>query len=190
MTLSDEFPWYRAVPSTERLTQGDILFDCPVLEWGEVSPDVKEHDLQGIVEVQKQDLIVMTQACDLEHGKIANVILCAHRGLQEFKIEWEDQRKARGLSVSAKEWSKEIKTINAGYRWSMASIAASESPKFDVRIVNFHYIYSLPLDFIDVFLSKSSVQRPRLLPPYREYLSQSFARYFMRVGLPIDLKLP
>ncbi len=29
--------------------------------------------------------------------------------------------------------------------------------------------------------------RLRLLPPYREHLSQSFARQFMRVGLPIDL---
>jgi hypothetical protein len=27
----------------------------------------------------------------------------------------------------------------------------------------------------------------RLLPPYREHLSQSFARYFMRVGLPVDI---
>ena len=29
-------------------------------------------------------------------------------------------------------------------------------------------------------------RRLRLLPPYREHLSQSFARFFMRVGLPID----
>ena len=29
--------------------------------------------------------------------------------------------------------------------------------------------------------------RKRLLPPYREHLSQSFARYFMRVGLPTDI---
>jgi hypothetical protein len=29
--------------------------------------------------------------------------------------------------------------------------------------------------------------RLRLLPPYREHLSQAFARYFMRVGLPQDI---
>jgi hypothetical protein len=29
--------------------------------------------------------------------------------------------------------------------------------------------------------------RLRLLPPYREHLSQSFARFFMRVGLPVDI---
>jgi len=27
----------------------------------------------------------------------------------------------------------------------------------------------------------------RRLPPYREHLSQAFARYFMRVGLPQDI---
>jgi hypothetical protein len=26
-----------------------------------------------------------------------------------------------------------------------------------------------------------------LLPPYREHLSQAFARFFMRVGLPVDI---
>ena len=26
-----------------------------------------------------------------------------------------------------------------------------------------------------------------LLPPYREHLSQAFARFFMRVGLPLDI---
>jgi hypothetical protein len=25
------------------------------------------------------------------------------------------------------------------------------------------------------------------MPPYREHLSQAFARYFMRVGLPSDI---
>ncbi len=29
--------------------------------------------------------------------------------------------------------------------------------------------------------------RPRLLPPYREHLAQAFARFFMRVGLPVDI---
>ena len=29
--------------------------------------------------------------------------------------------------------------------------------------------------------------RLRLCPPYREHLAQSFARFFMRVGLPIDI---
>jgi hypothetical protein len=39
--------------------------------------------------------------------------------------------------------------------------------------------------FIETIIK--SKQHKRLLPPYREHLSQSFARYFMRVGLPVDI---
>ena len=31
--------------------------------------------------------------------------------------------------------------------------------------------------------------RLRLCPPYREHLSQAFARYFMRVGLSINIHI-
>ena len=55
----------------------------------------------------------------------------------------------------------------------------------EVRVVSFRQIYSVPLDY----LRERAKQRPRLrlLPPYREQLAQAFARYFMRVGLPIDI---
>jgi hypothetical protein len=55
----------------------------------------------------------------------------------------------------------------------------------DFYFVDFHNIYSIPKSFA-LSLSKQG-KRKRLLPPYREHLSQSFARYFMRVGLPTDI---
>lgn len=36
-------------------------------------------------------------------------------------------------------------------------------------------------------ITRKEIEHLRLLPPYREHLSQAFARYFMRVGLPQDL---
>ncbi len=55
----------------------------------------------------------------------------------------------------------------------------------EIRIVDFKRVYSLPVKYVRnrARLSK----RLRLLPPYREHLSQSFARFFMRVGLPVDI---
>jgi len=44
----------------------------------------------------------------------------------------------------------------------------------------------VPFDFI-VDLAKKKGKRLRLLPPYREHLSQAFARFFIRVGLPVDI---
>jgi hypothetical protein len=55
----------------------------------------------------------------------------------------------------------------------------------DVRIVDFRKVYSLPVAFVRN--RAAMAERLQLLPPYREQLSQSFARFFMYVGLPIDI---
>jgi hypothetical protein len=57
--------------------------------------------------------------------------------------------------------------------------------KRDVCVVDFRRVYSLPVAFVRRRASLGN--RLRLMPPYREHLSQSFARFFMRVGLPIDI---
>jgi len=48
-------------------------------------------------------------------------------------------------------------------------------------------ISSIPLAFVRQRAARAD-DRLRLLPPYREHLSQAFARYFMRVGLPQDIR--
>lgn len=53
-------------------------------------------------------------------------------------------------------------------------------------VVDFRSVYSIPFDFLLELIQKRS-KRIRLLPPYREHLSQAFARFFMRVGLPVDI---
>lgn len=55
-----------------------------------------------------------------------------------------------------------------------------------IRIVDFHNVYGVPLEFARRFADGKG-KRLRLLPPYREHLSQAFARFFMRVGLPTDI---
>ncbi|WP_459875834.1 hypothetical protein [Desulfothermus naphthae] len=53
-------------------------------------------------------------------------------------------------------------------------------------VVDFRNVYGVPFDFI-VELAKKRGKRLRLLPPYREHLSQAFARFFMRARLPVDI---
>jgi len=53
--------------------------------------------------------------------------------------------------------------------------------------VDFHEVFTLPRAFLESLLVARGKLRPRLLSPYREFLSQAFARYFMRVGLPIPV---
>ena len=52
-------------------------------------------------------------------------------------------------------------------------------------VVDFRRVYSLPISFVRTRAARAP--HLRLLPPYREHLSQAFARYFMRVGLPADI---
>jgi len=63
----------------------------------------------------------------------------------------------------------------------------SKNKNFAFSVVDFHRIYSLPKNYL-AQVAKNENIRLRLQPPYREHLSQAFARYFMRVGLPIDIE--
>ena len=58
------------------------------------------------------------------------------------------------------------------------------APRLELRVVDFHEIFTLPRDFLEEFVKRLSAPRIRLLPPYREHLSPAFARFLMRVGLP------
>lgn len=52
----------------------------------------------------------------------------------------------------------------------------------DFLIVDFHEVFGLPIVFLRNWVRARGAKRLQLCPPYREHLSQSFARYFMRVG--------
>ena len=56
----------------------------------------------------------------------------------------------------------------------------------DFMLIDFHHVYTLTTEVVRRFAADHGA-RPRLAPPYREHLSQAFARLFMRVGLPTDI---
>jgi hypothetical protein len=56
----------------------------------------------------------------------------------------------------------------------------------DVRVVDFRSAFSLPVGVLRR-VAEQRKPRLRLLPPYREHLAQAFARFFMRVGLPVGI---
>ena len=75
-----------------------------------------------------------------------------------------------------------------GNLWGFHVLAASNVAELDreISVVDFRRVYSLPLQFLRR-LTHFGGRRLRLLPPYREHLAQAFARFFMRVGLPVDI---
>lgn len=195
-----EYPWWEEVEAAAPLRQGDIIETCPVAMFKE---DVKfdaEANLDGLLKtlsesvgVQQVRSVVMTQACDLEQLKVRNVILCPIATLEEFESEWKARFEAEnGKKPSASEWKSMTTRVKAGRVWNLALLRKRE-PADDVEltrpttVVDFHEVFSLPLAFLQLWVAKSGTRRLRLAPPYREHLSQAFARFFMRVGLPVDI---
>lgn len=93
---------------------------------------------------------------------------------------------ARGQASSEKAWRRFCDDIAAGYVWNLSFLDRFEHPGLgtEVRIVNFHTVFTIPRDFLEALLRERGRDRLRLSSPYREHLSQAFARFFMRVGLP------
>ena len=171
--LETDYPWYCLVDGDE-LKQGDILEGCPVFF---PPPDLTLNSLVADFIWEQRDVIVMSQSCDMVKGreKITEVLLCA---------VWNRSELTEGhLSTD-----KGMEDARRGQLPSSHVLNECKLPNIEreFRIVDFHYIFTLPLGFCREFAEKIP-NRIRLLPPYREHLSQAFARFFMRVGLPTDI---
>lgn len=176
-----DYPWYEFIKDSNDITQGDIIKGCPV-------PIIKNTQLVegGIIEAEVEiiDGIVLTQACDIANRKVDNIILCSITSKEQFEKQLLDKNK------TSKEIKKSIESIIKGQQNAYHIINEYKSEEFtqDYYIINFKDIFSVPVELARS-IALSSGKRLRLCPPYREHLSQAFARYFMRVGLPINIDI-
>jgi hypothetical protein len=168
-----DFEWYQT-GNWPALRQGDLLPNCFVLvppaDLVTLLENVKQGaTLEGGLIIQRADLIILSQSCDLENEKIQQILLCAC-----FP--------ASSLSKSDRN------PIRRGQRPALHMIERChiQNMEFDRQVIDFRTIYTLPKDFVMAYATSLGA-RTRLLPPYRGHLSQAFARYFMRVGLPHPL---
>jgi hypothetical protein len=158
----------------ERLAQGDYLPNCPVpifpANFGSTTGDFQ-------VPIRRADLIVVTQSCDLENKKVSLVALCPIFSVAQLKSIDEKYGRADRLEE-----------IRKGRVEALHMLSSPERPSDnqDVRVVDFREIHSLPVAFLESH-ARQLGNRWRLKPPYLEHFSQSFARFFMRVGLPSSI---
>ena len=166
--MPNEWPWYEAIQSTTDLQQGDILegVEVPILD-----------RFSGDMVVEEYDLVVMTQSCDIEDD-IDHIVFCP---------VWDHDQEEIASSFNNKS---KIDSLLKGRTIGFYPISKSALPECSRpwRIVQFQRMIELSRS--DVFDQMSSMgTRLRMLPPYRESLSQQFARFFMRVGLPIPVDI-
>ncbi|MDI1290970.1 MAG: hypothetical protein PSX37_13595 [bacterium] len=142
--------------------------------------DEEEPTLDTEFGVEYQDVVVMSQTCDLVPGQKSDMkfaVLCPLWTLAHAEKVNETFR----ASLMKEECRR-------GYMPGYHMLAACESPAWprDVLVVTFKEIVSLPIPLVRT-IAASVPERARIRSPYREHLAQAFARFFMRVGLPSDI---
>lgn len=186
--------WYALVSAEDPLDQGDLIFNCPIVGWQEGPIELSEDSdsvrrLRDVIDVTETDVVVMTQTCDLAQNKVRHVVLCPVYALSIYRETWEAVQRTAGQAPTGKSWARHVDHIAAGQIWNLALLNSEEGTGYQTEhhIVDFQEVLSLPREFLDTWIRTNNKPRLRLLPPYREHLSQAFARFFMRVGLPMDI---
>lgn len=171
--MAQEYPWFEVADSNDDLLQGDFIKDCPVI----IPSSEMSKDEVVDARVVEYNVVVMSQSCDLLQRKLDLVLVCPIWPLSEFE--------GANPYYRGKEGKEALRRGNLpGYH--LLNRCEIDGFETDYLVVDFRNVYSVPFDFL-VGLVKERAKRVRLLPPYREHLSQAFARFFMRVGLPVDI---
>ena len=173
-----DYEWYDEIPANSPVEQGDIVECCNIIipkeeHYLALSENRKHGEPLDVLEI---DGIVLSQSCDIQNEKIDSLILCQIFSLRVFK--------EKGGSFAGSQARENLRQGRFPEYHLLQKFKSEKLPD-DFYYVDFHHIYSVPKRFVEAILKDKP--RKRLLPPYREHLSQSFARYFMRVGLPVDI---
>lgn len=182
-----DYPWYKTgriedfhrkdSDKLKTLQQGFLVFDCPIIDISSsLSNDFANlkdgEETEIIPEVKKVNLIIMTQSCDLANDKTEQVLLSAFFPASGYSNnEFKDIKSSRRVALCLIEESEDADINPIG---------------FEKQVIDFRQVYTLPKEYILEFIGSKTIFG--LLPPYREYVAQEFARFFMRVGKPMDFK--
>lgn len=170
--MQEEYPWYKIISDSETLMQGDFLWNCPVIAPSEEISESVE------VTVKCYNVIVMSQSCDLQHAKLDLVLVCPFWLLREVGAQNSFYKGAKGKEALRRG------NIPGYHLLNKCSLKHFNSN--DYWVVDFRNVFGVHYNFLFHLVTKEKT-RLRLLSPYREHLSQAFARFFMRVGLPVDI---
>ncbi|MFX0100458.1 MAG: hypothetical protein ACFFCS_12870 [Candidatus Hodarchaeota archaeon] len=170
-----DYSWYSIVKKEDGLEQGDFIINCPIME--------PVHDIQQkttMTNYIEYDVVVMSQSCDLQNKKLDLVLVCPFWPMKviEEHNSWFKSKKSK---------EKLRKGNQPNYHLLNKPDLEEIEIENDFLVVDFRSVFSVPYNFLVEYIAKIP-KRMRLLPPYKEHLSQSFARFFMRVGLPVDIE--
>ena len=163
--------WYETI-SGPTLEQGDILLAvrCYRILYSDDGDEV-----EALEEIH--DLVVLTQTCDIENGKVAEVVCAKVLSYDSLVVDRGGAFASRGFRTQAGQ----------GAHPSMALVPQHEQSGFPWSIADFHSVLTVPLALLGRH-AEGQGSRIRLRTPYRESLAQGFGVFFMRVGLPVPFR--
>lgn len=174
-----DYPWYEVISNSNELQQGDFIKSCPII----VPPNSFNIDEELDIEIKLIDSVLLSQSCDLLNDKIEIVLVSPYLSLKYFLDSLPTEQ-----TNTPKAKKKVIDNLRQGHLPGYHLLNKSDGIFEDYQVVDFRNVYGIQINSLKT-IALSLENRIRLLPPYREHLSQSFARYFMRVGLPQDIKV-
>lgn len=155
---------YQEVYSKETISQGDILFNFPIVLPNQLAVEKEENPFI----MYNANIIVMSQACDLilDEGRnrypVDPVICAAIYDIGNFSWELVSQ-------------------TNSGNRPAYFLLNRDEKFLDKSYIIDFGKIFTIPYKVLDEFAKKSG-DRFRPISPILEKISQHFGNYFSRIG--------
>lgn len=171
--------WWEEVTGSD-LAQGDMLdgVEVPLVT---PLPDDGAGQAEIEVETVDFDVIVLTQTCDLEHAKQEEILVAR-------VVSWIDfaaaQVTAGNQAVRSREFARNLRN---GTIPPLHLLRPHDGdPTLPWSLVHFRELHTLARSQLQHHAGRQRT-RLRLLSPYREHLGQAFARFFMRVGLPLDV---
>jgi hypothetical protein len=161
--------------------QGDLLpgVGVPVMPPDAAADPGTEVISERIAEYR--NVVVLSQSCDLDHDKLAFVLVAPYLALEDAKQAYPVLRS-----------SEKRESLRQGNQTGLHPLHKCDVKglETDFLVVEFRRVFTVPIDYL-LRRAAEPVLRARLLPPYREHLAQAYARFIMRVGLPVDIpKLP
>lgn len=173
------YPWYEFVKDLKVIEQGDFISNCPIV----IPPASYTNDEEIVVDILEVDVIVLSQSCDIVNENIEIIQVCPFIPLAKFFKSLPPEH-----TSTNKAKQKVIENMRKGFLPGYHLLNKMDGFFIDYQVVDFRNVYGIHFSALkSLFSLKES--RIRLLPPYKEHLSQSFARFFMRVGLPTDIKI-
>lgn len=161
---------FRRPNIVERLSQGDIIDNCPVISW-ECSQSGGAVDRQP--KQQDERALVLTQTCDLDNEKTTRV---------QFALVHDTQTLVDSGILKAQTIRENVR-LHRVFGWYFLE----ESDFLPESIVDLRDLHTIDRIILDDLVARGH-RLCTLETPYREHLAQHFGHTYSRIALPAPAK--